>query len=339
MVEAFLTAWKKIWKKTVGACKIAWKATAKGCVIAWRTTARGCVELWNGKLKKPVLAALNLPVGMLILLVMLSAALLVYAFALPDANQVLAYVGYGVSAFTLTAVCIRVPYMVRRCREALYQNRYSGRVLSDNILRAELSLYGSWSINVLYAFFKFGAGLYLDSVWLGALAVYYMILSAMRFMLIRHHHRNKKNENEQEQRLFGLKSYRFCGVLMFLLNMAVVVLVVQLVWKNETYAYPGVLIYVFAAYSFYCIINAVRNMVRYHRLEQPVLAAAKMLSFACALMSILAAQTAMLTQFGIRQDNFSRLMNALTGAGVCLIIFGLAVWMVRRANRELKKKQ
>lgn len=97
------------------------------------------------------------------------------------------------------------------------------------------------------------------------------------------------------------------------------------------------LIYVFAAYSFYCIGMAIRNMAKHRKLETPVLAAAKMLSFACALMSILATQTAMLTQFGDGNTAFARIMNAATGSVVCLLIFGLALWMVRRANKEIRK--
>ena len=159
----------------------------------------------------------------------------------------------------------------------------------------------------------------------------------MRFALIKRYRYNLKYENEREQRLFGLKSYRFCGILMFLLNLAVSGLVIQLVWQNKSYEYPGFLIYAFAAYSFYCIGIAIRNMAKHRKLQQPVLAAAKMLSFACALMSILATQTAMLTQFGNGQEQFARMMNALTGSAVCFLIFGLAIWMVRRANREIKR--
>ena len=124
---------------------------------------------------------------------------------------------------------------------------------------------------------------------------------------------------------------------MFALNIAVSGLVVQLIGKNETYEYPGLLIYVFATYSFYCIGIAFYNMAKHRKLHTPILAAAKMLSFACALMSILATQTAMLTQFGDGQENFARVMNAITGSAVCLLIFGLAVWMVLRANKELKR--
>lgn len=189
---------------------------------------------------------------------------------------------------------------------------------------------------MIYAVLKFLAGIYFRSVWIGAIAVYYIILCLIRFGLLKRQ-RSVKKYSEEEQRRYGLKSYRFCGCLIFLLNVAVCALVVQMVWQNKSYSYPGFLIYAFAAYAFYCLIMAIRNMAKYKKLEQPILSAAKMLSFACALISILAMQTAMLTQFGNGQENFARLMNSLTGGSVCLLIFGMGIWMVRRANRELQK--
>ena len=261
---------------------------------------------------------------------------LIYAFLIPGANQIIAYVGYFVSAYALAVVCIKMPKVFGGAKRGLYANPYSGRYLSDSTLRAEISLYAGLGIGFFYAVFKMLAGIYYHSVWLIALAMYYVILTAMRFALIKKYRDNIQQENERTQREFGLRSYRFCGILMFVLNIAVTWLVGQLIWENKTYEYPGVLIYVFAAYSFYCIGIAVRNMAKHRKLHTPILAAAKMLSFACALVSILATQTAMLTQFGSGQESFARIMNTLTGSVVCLLIFGLAVWMVRRANRELK---
>ena len=63
-----------------------------------------------------------------------------------------------------------------------------------------------------------------------------------------------------------------------------------------------------------------------------------MLSLASAMVSMLALQTAMLTEFsGIEQEIFARNMNFVTGSAVCLLIFGMAVWMIYRADREMKK--
>ena len=296
-----------------------------------------CANMWKNHLKAPVLKILQLHWSFTLLFVLVSAVLLIFAFAVPGTNPMVSYVGYFVSAYTLAVVCAGMPKILRKVKKGLYANTYSKKILTNKKLRTEIFLYASCGFSIFYAVFKLCAGLYYHSVWIGAVAVYYIIVSLMRFGLIKRYRNNLQRKNDSEQRLFGLKSYRFCGVLMFILNIAVTGLVIQLVWKGETYQYPGFLIYAFAAYSFYCIGIAIRNMAKHRKLEQPVLAAAKMLSFACALMSILATQTAMLTQFGDGNALFTRIMNAVTGSAVCFLIFGLAVWMVRRANKEIKK--
>lgn len=331
---------KAFWEKVRPFLCVWWNANKTGCLWIGRQCkrfGRWCAVVWKKYMKPPLLRALRLRWILTLLLIILSAGLLIYAFAVPEANPVISYSGYFISAYTLAVVCVGMPNILRGMKKSLYANKYSGKWLSDKKLRTEIFLYLSCGISVCYAIFKFTAGVYYRSVWIGAVAVYYIIISFMRFGLIKRYRHNLQHENEQEQRLFGLRSYRFCGVLMFLLNIAVTGLVIQLIWHGETYQYPGFLIYAFAAYSFYCIGMAVRNMAKHRKLETPVLAAAKMLSFACALMSILATQTAMLTQFGDGQENFAKLMNAITGSTVCLLIFGLAVWMVLRANKEIKK--
>lgn len=330
---------KTIWEKTCAGCRLIWSGTKKGCIAFerfWAAFGRWSAKLWREHLKRPAKKLFLVHWALASVLVIISVALLLYAFLIPGANPIVAYVGYFVSAYTLVVVCLKMPAVFGGAQRGLYANRYSGRYLSDATLRAEISLYAGLAVSFFYAVFKMLAGIYYHSVWLGALAMYYIILSAMRFALVKRYRDNVQHEDERVQRIFGLRSYRFCGVLMFLLNIAVTWLVVQLIWENETYEYPGFLIYAFAGYSFYCIGIAVRNMAKHRKLETPILAAAKMLSFACALMSILATQTAMLTQFGNGQEKFAQMMNGLTGGAVCLLIFGLAVWMVRRANKEMK---
>lgn len=272
-----------------------------------------------------------------VLLVLLSVPLLVYSLGYEAANPIIAYMSYLISAYALTVVVARMPALAKRVKGSLYANRYSGRYLSEPQLRARISLYAGCGISIVYAVLKFLAGLYYGSLWLGAIAVYYVIISLIRYGLMKGDRYWQKNGDSVHRRLYGLKCYRFCGCLMFVLHVAVMALVVQVVWQNKSYSYPGFLIYASAAYTFYCLGIAVVNILKYRRMEQPILSAAKMLSFACALTSMLALQTAMMTQFGNNDGYFTRIMNSLTGGAVCLIVFALSIRMVRGANREIRR--
>ncbi|MGN1159246.1 MAG: hypothetical protein ACI4SE_03525 [Lachnospiraceae bacterium] len=291
--------------------------------------------MWKRRLEKIV----NPHIAVVILSVVIGVPLLCYSLGYPEANIVVSYISYAVSAYALIVVIWKMPPLIRRIRKGLYANPYSRRYLSEREWRARISLYVGCGINVLYAVFKFGTGIWYHSVWLGAVAVYYMLLSLIRFGLLRKERYRLGLPQEERQLLEEWRTYRNCGYFMLLLQLVITYMVIQLIWENKTYYYPGMLIYVSAAYTFYCFITAIMNMVRFHRMEQPVLSAAKMLSFACAVMSVLALQTAMLTQFSEGQERFVQMMNSITGGCVCVVEFMIALFMIRRANHEIRVRK
>lgn len=91
------------------------------------------------------------------------------------------------------------------------------------------------------------------------------------------------------------------------------------------------------SYRLCGMILMVMNVVKYRKYRSPVMSAAKVVSLAAALVSMLSLETAMLTQFGSTDSEMSRrIMTACTGAGVCTIILAMAVYMIYHATRELK---
>lgn len=269
-------------------------------------------------------------------LVIASIVLLIYSLGYKDANPIIAYSSYLISAYTLTIVAIRVPAFIGAVKKVLYKNKYTGRYLTDPILRAKISLYASSAINIMYALSYLGGGVFYRSEWTIATAIYYIVLSLIRFGLVRKERKRLLIEGKKERRRYELKSCYSCGALMFLLNIVVTILVGQMIWKNKFYDYSGIMIYAQAAYAFYCFARAIMHLVKYRRMEHPILSAAKVVSMVCALMSILSLQTAMLMQFGSENGTFIRIMNIFTGTLVCLGTFAMAVWLVHKSKEELK---
>lgn len=56
------------------------------------------------------------------------------------------------------------------------------------------------------------------------------------------------------------------------------------------------------------------------------------INYADALVSLLSLQTALLSAFGQESGAMIPITNALTGAGVCLMIFALGIYMVRKSE-------
>jgi len=200
---------------------------------------------------------------------------------------------------------------------------YGGRFMTDISYRTKIVLYASLSINVLYAAFKLTIGIYYASFWYGADAIYYIVLSTVRFYLLRYMRKQGDLANEVRQ-------YRFCGYLLFILNIALIGVVYQVVRQNMGYLYPEILIYAIATYTFICLAIAIKNMIKYRKLNSPVLAAVKAVSFAQALVALFALQTSMLLAFGGGDSEiFKSIMKSLTGGSVCCIIFIMSILMIK----------
>lgn len=259
-----------------------------------------------------------------------AALLLLYVFLSGHQESPIAYFSYLLSTYAMVILVQRIPRIVRNTEALIRSNKYGNRYLSDADYRAKVALYCGVLVNTIYAGFRLVTGLIYASTWFGAIAVYYLILSGIRLLLLRDVRKVTEDDGARYDR--ELRTYRLCGYLMLLLNSAMTGMVVQMIWQNKGYQHSELGIYASAAFAFYCMILAIINMVKYRKMDSPVLSAAKMLSFSGALMSILALQTALLTQFS-EGGQFAQIMNLLMGASVCIIVFCLAVFMVIRANR------
>ncbi|MBQ7875270.1 MAG: hypothetical protein IJ306_08975 [Oscillospiraceae bacterium] len=276
------------------------------------------------------------PIWFVILLSLASAAALIFVFIKGLEEHPAAYAIYAVSAYALTVFCallaVVIPRQYKKAKNKIYAHPFGNRYMTDAAYKVRVSLYISLGLNLAYAFFKLGAGMVYSSTWLGAVGLYYAILAVMRFSLLRYMH----SDSEKQSILHEYKKYRFCGILMLITNLSLSGIVFQMVWKGESYEYPGVLIFVVAAYTFYAVTISIIDIVRFRKYKSPVLSASKAIRFAAAVVSLLTLETAMLAQFG--GDEYSdTLMTALTGAGVCIIVLAVSVYMIINSTKEIKK--
>lgn len=263
-----------------------------------------------------------------------AAVLLTRTFLYEAEDSLAAYVSYALSAYSLVIVCARIIRMPKDgFREALHRNQHVHRYLTDVLFKTHVSLYLSLGLNLLFAALKLFYGAYYRSVWFGTLGVYYIMLAMMRFLLLRHVRRNRIGKELVSE----LRQYRLCGMILMLMNVALLGVVILAVLDNETFYYEGYLIYVVAMYAFYNIFSAVSDIVKYRKYSSPILSASKAIKLAAALVSILALETAMLAQFG-QKDNllFQQRMTGITGSGVCLIVLVIAVFMIVRPAKQLR---
>ncbi len=257
-------------------------------------------------------------------------------------NPILQYVSYIASAYALIVTITGLVYvntaiggvkkfvsnhpLMKKFRSTAAGEKY----ITDVRFRTGVSLYQGFFINLLYIVMKLVSGILYRSTWFIALAVYYILLAVMRFLLVR-------RLNVQDE-VSELRRYRLCGFMLLFMNQALAGIVIFMVHQNQGFDYPGLLIYAIAVYAFYAIILAIVNVVKTRRHNSPILSAAKAINLVAAMVSILSLETAMLAQFGGNDDPmFRKTMTAATGGGVCTIVIGMAIYMIWQANKILKK--
>lgn len=283
---------------------------------------------------KKILFKLLFPhIAIVIILVPIATALLTYTFIFGFTNEPIAYVSYFLSAYALTIVCTRATKIFRTLHRIKTENKYINQYVTDVHLRVKISLYCSLCVNVLYALLQLLSGIHYHSGWFYALSGYYALLILMRFFLLRDTLKSDLGKN----RLSEWKRYRFCGFILLVAHSALTVIVAYIVWLNRGFAHNEILTIAMAAYTFFSMTTAIINVIKYRRYESPVMSAAKAISLAAALVSMLSLETAMLTAFGEGNDPMFRLiMTGTTGSAVCLLVLTLAIYMIIHATKEIK---
>lgn len=289
------------------------------------------------KIKNFTLKFIHPPVMLKIILTVISAILLFFTFRYGIEHSIIAYISYFVSAYTLTVIVAGTPIIVRKGKRFIADNPYSSKIIGDTALRTRIGLYLGLFINLMFAIFKLFTGILYNSSWFISVAIYYFILGIARFMLLRGVRSTLKSDDDERQ-LTELKYYRLTGVLLFVLDLAITSMASYMIYQNETYYYPGVVIYATAAYTFYRLISSVANFIKQRHAKNPLISAAKSLNFATALMAIFSLQTAMFIQFGTKPQN-EQVLNSITGAIVCFAVLSMAIYMIIKSNRILKAKK
>ena len=271
------------------------------------------------------------------LLVMLSAASLVFVFIKGWEARWFAYAIYVFAFYTLTVLCIAcskaLPKLYRRVRGDLYHNKYTNRYLTDIEFKTHVGLYRSLTVDLLYIAVNGVYSLLYSTWWFALFALYYTILAVMHFLLLRYLARNKIGEDLRKE----WKLARICACILLTVNLALSGAVLMMIYHHRGFDDYGIFIYVVAMYTFYTTSIAIKDIVKFRKLGSPVMSVSQIIKLAAALVSMLLLETAMFSQFGGEMSGADqRLMIMLTGGGVAAAVVGMAVYTIVRATKQLQ---
>lgn len=237
----------------------------------------------------------------------------------------ISYIAYVLSAYALTITVVRSVNWIQWINKILHSNKYTNRLLTDRELKNNIKLFSGTFFNNIYGIFKVITGVIYHSVWFGSTGVYYLILGMMKLSLIKH---IIKQSDEKKQ----LTQYRNTGILMFLLNIAMVGMIVLMIKKGESAIYPGFVIYAQAGYTFYILTVAIIDMIKYRKDHTPLVAASKSINLVVAIMSMFILQVAMINQFG--DGNNMDILNIMSGSVTSIATIGIAIYMIINSKKR-----
>lgn len=264
------------------------------------------------------------------IIICVSFSLLILIFILGKTKSIFSYFIYSMSAYSFVYLCIEI---ITKLKKMIHNSKILNKVISISVVkrylndfkfRGTLNIYQGMIVNIFYTLFRLGVGIYYVSPWLISMGIYYLILAVMKSYLIVCY---KRNRNQK-------KCYRNIGYGLFLLNIPMGGMIILMIKTNAGYIYPGYIIYLSALYTFYTIIIAVINIIKFHKMGNLILIASKIINFVCALMSILALQTAMITHFSTNGESYRQMMNAITGGVVYAFVIIMALYMIIHSKRK-----
>ena len=263
----------------------------------------------------------------------LGMILLIYVFSFHLEETVLAYIAYFLSAYALIIFSV---WFYKTCK---FSNNY---LKKSNIYKIyqkkhkevmQISLIISLSFNFIYGILKLYFGIYYKSLWFITFAIYYLLLFFMKMSLLLNVRKYEVGKNLVKE----YQKLKHIGFILLLFDMILSIMILLIIKQNGEITYNGYLIYIVALYDFYLIISAFVNVFKYRNNHSPVLIASKCISLTVALVSIVSLEVAMISKFGANDNNFKFMMLGVTGLCVALINSFMAIYMILKAKKYLKK--
>ena len=174
----------------------------------------------------------------------------------------------------------------------------------------------SLMFNMAFATYHLVMGLATSSWWLLTLGSYYIVLSIVRFVVLR---------SKSGERFIAT----FTGWMLILLTIPLVGTVILSVVRNRGHELHMIVMIAMAAYAFTKITFATIKFIKVRRSTSATLITLRNISFADAFVSIFALQRSMLVSFEGMIETEIVIMNATLGSAVCVIVFLLGLNLVR----------
>jgi len=215
--------------------------------------------------------------------------------------------------------------MNEKIKPTILSNAITARLATEYRFRTIVFTVPGTISNVLFAFFNGIIGITSHSAWFGSLAAYYILLSIMRVRTVNKERQMFQIEDIRRRNREEITVYQENSVLFILMAVVLAGMVILLELSLGGKNYPGITIYAVAFYTFYRIILSSVHMIKVRKKQSPLLMIIRKIGWVDACVSMLTLQTAMFASFQDGEEALIRIMNAITGGVVCMIVLSMGI--------------
>ena len=166
--------------------------------------------------------------------------------------------------------------------------------------------------NTAFAIYHLVMGIITSSWWLLTLGSYYLVLSVVRFVVLRY---------KSGERFIA----KLTGWMLVLLTIPLVATVILSVVRDRGHEFHTIVMIAMATYAFTKITLATIKLIKTRLSTSATIITLRSISFADAFVSIFALQRSMLVSFEGMRESEIVIMNATLGSAVCMIVLLLGI--------------
>lgn len=254
-----------------------------------------------------------------------------------DALMPVLYSIMGLSFFYCTYLFVRYDYKSIKLYFRSLKDRLSQKSkLLDNIFnniyfRTTLATSFSLLLGIGFVCYNAYTGLRFHSVWNGSISIYYGFLVAIRVLfLICETVLTRRSEIADNQKAeLRAKMFRFEGILLILLNIALIAPVTILALSKKQVNLPMWVAIVNACYAFYKIIVCVYSFIKTRKNTALSIKGIKNLNLTSAIITMLSLENTMILTFSESPSDMQLLMifSAL-GAMIINLVIAIRTYLI-----------
>lgn len=209
------------------------------------------------------------------------------------------------------------------------------RMMNEKNFRFRIFMYWGTFISFLMLIFYIIACYVYDSFWFGALAGYNLIIMIIRVVMSRQDfYYKRKGYTGEKLHLKQLKTFRWVGVSILLLNVVIGGMALLMTFENQYFPYNAALIMSIAIFAIYRFVTGISNAKKFSENKNKIFSASKILDMIIGIMAMYTLQTTMLSL--LPDNNKVRFYaNLVVGIVVFFISLAIGIHMLYTSTKEI----